>query len=83
MVKSKGNHKRGMFAVNLELKQPLLSALQSYLFNKVLERRLPRMSTVLPGDFCYKHDNGAAFLVPADPDAAAVGPTRVMPFTTR
>jgi len=71
MVKSKGNHKRAMFAVNLELKKLLVSALQSYLFNKVLERRLMRLGTVMPGDFCYKHDNGAAFLVPGDPDAAA------------
>jgi tRNA pseudouridine13 synthase len=71
LVRSKGNHKRAMFAVNIELKKLLVSALQSYLFNKVLERRLPKMAAVLPGDFCYKHDNGAAFLVAADPDAAA------------
>jgi tRNA pseudouridine13 synthase len=74
LVRSHGNPggiKRAVYAVNLELKKLLVSALQSYLFNKVLERRLPRLSTVLPGDFCYKHENGAAFLVPADPDAAA------------
>jgi tRNA pseudouridine13 synthase len=71
LVRSKGNHKKAMYAVNIELKKLLVSALQSYLFNKVLERRLPKMATILPGDFCYKHDNGAAFLVPPDPDAAA------------
>ena len=71
MVRSKGNHKKAMFAVNVELKKLMVSALQSYLFNKVLERRLKKMGTVMPGDFCYKHDNGAGFLVAADPDAAA------------
>jgi tRNA pseudouridine13 synthase len=71
LVKSKGNAKRAVYAVNLELKKLLVSALQSFLFNKVLERRLPKLATILPGDFCYKHDNGAAFLVPPDPDAAA------------
>ena len=71
MAKGKGNPKRAMFAVNIELKKLLVSALQSYLFNKVLERRLPQMTHVLPGDYCWKHENGAAFLVPGDPDAAA------------
>ncbi len=71
MVKGKGNPKRAIFAVHIELKRLLVSALQSYLFNKVLERRLPKMSIVLPGDYCAKHDNGAAFLVDSDPDAAA------------
>src|SRR5690606_22017430 len=71
LVKSKGNARRAVYAVNLELKKLLVSALQSYLFNKVLERRLPRFTTILPGDFCYKHENGAAFLVDPDPDAAA------------
>jgi tRNA pseudouridine13 synthase len=71
LVKSKGNAKRAVYAVNLELKKLLVSALQSYLFNKVLERRLPKLAAILPGDFCYKHDNGAGFLVPADADATA------------
>jgi tRNA pseudouridine13 synthase len=71
MVRAKGNPKRAMFAVDMKLKQLLVAAFQSYLFNKVLERRLPKMTIVLPGDYCEKHENGAAFLVPADPDAAA------------
>jgi tRNA pseudouridine13 synthase len=71
LVKSKGNAKRAMFAVHLELKKLLVSALQSHLFNRVLERRLLRMATLLPGDLCWKHDNGAVFALPGDPDAAA------------
>jgi tRNA pseudouridine13 synthase len=70
LVKSKGNHKRAMFAVDLELKKLMVSAFQSFLFNKYLERRLKKMTVVLPGDFCIKHDNGASFLVGSNPDDA-------------
>jgi tRNA pseudouridine13 synthase len=67
---SEGGYKRATFAVDLELKKLMVSALQSFLFNKLLERRLPRMHVVMPGDFCTKHDNGASFLVGASPDDA-------------
>ena len=43
------------------MKQLLISALQSFLFNEVLMRRLPKFSAILPGDLCWKHDNGAVF----------------------
>lgn len=51
----------------------LFSALQSLLFNRVLEER-EREGTwcsVLPGDLAKKHDTGGLFLVPAD------GPERI------
>jgi tRNA pseudouridine13 synthase len=63
LIKGKGNAKRAVFAVDLELKKLMVSALQSFLFNRVLERRLTKMGVVMPGDFCFKHDNGASFLV--------------------
>ncbi|HVT79680.1 MAG TPA: tRNA pseudouridine(13) synthase TruD [Phycisphaerae bacterium] len=59
----KGNAKRAAFAVDLELKKLMVSALQSFLFNRVLERRVKKMGVVMPGDFCFKHENGASFLV--------------------
>ena len=71
LINGKGNPKRAVFAVHVELKKLLVSALQSYLFNKVLERRLPKMDTVLPGDFCWKHENGASFKVGPNPEDAA------------
>jgi tRNA pseudouridine13 synthase len=70
LVKSKKNPKRALFAVNIELKRLMVSALQSYLFNKLLERRLPKMGIILPGDFCTKHDNGASFKIGPNPDDA-------------
>lgn len=45
-----------------------LHAYQSFLFNKVLARRLDRIDRVLAGDWAMKHDNGACFPV-EDPAA--------------
>jgi tRNA pseudouridine13 synthase len=44
----------------------LFSALQSLLFNQVLERRMAdgTWTKVLPGDLAKKHDSGGLFLVP-------------------
>ena len=53
------------------LKRLWISALQSRVFNEVLSRRLATFDQVLPGDFAWKHDNGACFLVE---DAAAEQP---------
>lgn len=50
------------------LKRLWVSALQSRVFNEVLARRLPTYYQILPGDFAWKHENGACFLVQ---DAAA------------
>lgn len=46
----------------------LFSALQSMLFNQVLERRVAdgTWTTVLPGDLAKKHDSGGLFLVPSE-----------------
>ncbi len=68
--RTKGNPKRAIYAVDIKLKQLLVSALQSHLFNQVLERRLPKFAVILPGDLCWKHDNGACFAVGPDPDSA-------------
>ncbi len=63
LIKGKGNPKRAVFAVDMELKRLMVSAFQSFLFNRVLERRIAKMGVVMPGDFCFKHENGASFLV--------------------
>jgi tRNA pseudouridine13 synthase len=48
-----------------------LHAFQSYLFNRILARRIDRIDRVLTGDWAMKHDNGACFPVE---DAAAEQP---------
>ncbi|MHC4250480.1 MAG: tRNA pseudouridine(13) synthase TruD [Planctomycetota bacterium] len=50
------------------LKGERISALQSHLFNMVLDARLPDVDRVEPGDLAWKHDSGAVFCVE---DAAA------------
>ncbi len=45
------------------LKRLWISALQSRIFNEVLIRRLDTFDQILPGDFAWKHENGACFLV--------------------
>jgi tRNA pseudouridine13 synthase len=45
------------------IKRLWISALQSRAFNEVLARRLETFDQVLPGDFAWKHENGACFLV--------------------
>jgi len=51
----------------LDLPRPLLrlflSAYQSYLFNQLLEQRLPRLGHLECGDLAIKHSNGACFRV--------------------
>lgn len=50
------------------VKRLWVSALQSRVFNQVLSRRLDSYDKILPGDFAWKHENGACFQVE---DAAA------------
>lgn len=58
-------------AVHPRMKKLYLSAWQSFLFDKVVERRLPQIDMVLAGDLAWKHFNGACFLVE---DAVAEAP---------
>lgn len=52
------------------IKRLWVSALQSRVFNEVLSRRLDTYDKILPGDFAWKHENGACFHV-EDPAAEA------------
>lgn len=53
------------------IKRLWISALQSRIFNDVLARRIDSYDQILPGDFAWKHENGACFLVE---DSAAESP---------
>lgn len=54
---------RAFGVVHPRLKKLYLSAYQSYLFDKVVERRLTEIDALLSGDLAWKHVNGACFLV--------------------
>jgi tRNA pseudouridine13 synthase len=71
LLKSKGNVRRGWFAVDLSLKRLFLSAYQSHLFNRVLAGRIGEIDRVKAGDLAFKHNSGAVFRVE---DAAAEQP---------
>ena len=45
------------------LRKLYLSAYQAFLFNRVLEMRIPGLGKLLEGDIAVKHANGAPFLV--------------------
>lgn len=68
-------------AIDEKLRRLWVSALQSHLFNEVLVHRIGSIDRLIPGDFAYKHENGAGFAV-TDPaaeqlrvDAFEISPT--------
>ncbi len=65
---------RAVRAVDVRLKRLLVCALQAFLFNEVLARRLPQFTRVLPGDLAWLHDKGAVFAV--EPDAVEAAQVR-------
>ena len=54
---------RAIKAVHPRLKSLYLSAWQSALFDRLLDRRISTFDRVIKGDLAYRHDNGACFLV--------------------
>jgi len=71
-----GHKKRVYRHVNKTMKRFYISAFQSYVFNLVLEARMPDIDILLTGDVAYKHDNGACFLV----EDASLEQTRCQAF---
>lgn len=60
---AKGSLERVIACIPHRLRKLFLSAYQAYLFNCILERRLPDLGRLLAGDVAVKHSNGAPFLV--------------------
>ncbi len=59
----KGTVERAVACIPHRLRKLFLSAYQAYLFNCILEERLPDLGRLLDGDVAVKHSNGAPFLV--------------------
>ena len=57
-----------------KLRNLIVNAFQSDLFNRVLARRMPELSRLLPGDLACLHRNGAVFAVNSAVDAAREQP---------
>jgi len=68
LIKRPEAYERALDGVSPRLKKLYLSAYQSSLFDRVLERRIDRIDSLEAGDLAFRHDNGACFLV-EDPAA--------------
>lgn len=56
-------YEKAFHAVPPRLRSLYLSAWQSFLFDRLLDRRLEGFDRVMPGDLAWRHVNGACFLV--------------------
>ncbi len=54
---------KALHAVHPRLRKLYLSAVQSFLFDQLLDGRLANFDKVVTGDLAFKHANGACFLV--------------------
>lgn len=61
--KEKGSLEKAVTSIPHRLRKLYLSAYQAYLFNCILEMRLPNLAKLRNGDIAVKHINGAPFLV--------------------
>ena len=63
-----GDPERAHFAIPKRMRQIYVSSFQSWLFNRLLDRRMPRIDRLLSGDVAYVHRTTRVFSVE---DAAA------------
>jgi tRNA pseudouridine13 synthase len=63
LIYRKGKKNSAFVSIDRKLRSFYVSAYQSEIFNKVLAARMPNIDKLLQGDFAYKHDNGACFVV--------------------
>lgn len=52
-----------VWTISENIRRLWISALQSRMFNEVVAKRIDSIDKLLEGDFAYKHENGACFLV--------------------
>lgn len=58
-----GEFEKAFSAIHPRMKKLYLSAVQSFLFDQVVARRIDHIDELLTGDLAIKHVNGACFLV--------------------
>jgi tRNA pseudouridine13 synthase len=52
-----------VWSIDQRLRRLWVSALQSRIFNEVVAKRIDSLDRLMDGDFAYKHENGACFVV--------------------
>ncbi len=70
LQKNPVQHVKALQGVDIRLRRLLISSLQAHLFNKVLELRLPNLTSLVDGDLAWLHETGAVFDV--TPETLAV-----------
>lgn len=65
LIQSQGDYRKALYSLGMDRLWFYISAYQSYLFNRVLARRLSMNAwdQLWLGDLAFKHDSGAVFLV--------------------
>lgn len=58
-----GSMEKAVVCIPHRLRKLYLSAYQAYLFNCIVDKRLPNLGKLYDGDIAIKHSNGAPFLV--------------------
>lgn len=58
-----GSDEEAVMCIPHRLRKLYLSAYQAYLFNCIVDKRLPNLGKLYDGDIAIKHSNGAPFLV--------------------
>jgi tRNA pseudouridine13 synthase len=73
--------KRAVMAIYRTQREFLISALQSAMFNSVLDRRMreDKLAQLVPGDLAWKHDNRSVFAVDQETADTENAPTGRMP----
>jgi tRNA pseudouridine13 synthase len=63
MDRFQDNYGRAVMGLDRKILGFYVSAYQSWLFNRVLEKRIEQFDHIEEGDLAWKHDSGAVFLV--------------------
>jgi tRNA pseudouridine13 synthase len=63
LERTKGNHEAAFWTISRRFLRLYVSAYQSLLYNRLLERRLDELDRMREGDLAFLHDRGAVFLV--------------------
>ncbi|MDD2853144.1 MAG: tRNA pseudouridine(13) synthase TruD [Desulfuromonadaceae bacterium] len=58
-----GEYEKAFSVLHPRMKKLYLSAVQSFLFDQVVARRITHIDTLMTGDLAWKHINGACFLI--------------------
>jgi tRNA pseudouridine13 synthase len=66
MARFQDDYGRAVMGLDRKILGFYVSAYQSWLFNKVVERRIDRLDHIEEGDLAWKHDSGAVFLVESE-----------------